>query len=73
MGSDQIFLSDQATLMFISPKFYNYDLLYLHKCTDQNKTYQVHIYWFWWLVHIYWFHRMCGSKKPKKQKHWYNR
>lgn len=27
--------------MFISPKFYNYDLLYLYNFIEQNKIYQV--------------------------------
>lgn len=41
MCSDEIILSKQAKLIFISPKLYNYDLLFLHKCIGQNKTYQV--------------------------------
>lgn len=39
--SDQIFLSNKAILMFISPKFYNYNLLYLYNFIEQNKIYQV--------------------------------
>lgn len=64
--SDQIFLSNKAILMFISPKFYNYDLLYLYNLIDQNKIYQV-LKGDW-----YTFNDFSGSGlwvKKNKQKH----
>lgn len=62
--SDQIFLSNKAILMFISPKFYNYDLLYLYNFIEQNKMYQV-LKGDWYTFMI--FQRVCRlSKNPNK-------
>ena len=62
--SDQIFLSNKAILMFISPKFYNYDLLYLYNFIEQNKMYQV-LKGDWYTFMI--FQRVCRLRKnPNK-------
>lgn len=62
--SDQIFLSNKAILMFISPKFYNYDLLYLYNFIEQNKMYQV-LKGDWYTFMI--FQRACRLRKnPNK-------